>query len=109
MVRLLAPIPTPAPERLTLDGERFHYLARVLRLAEGDALEVFDGGGRAFQAKVARVGAETAELSLGAPVEQAPAPPLALVQGLPKGDKLEWVLQKGTELGATLFAPAATA
>jgi 16S rRNA (uracil1498-N3)-methyltransferase len=34
---------------------------------------------------------------------------LALVQGLPKGDKLEWVLQKGTELGATLFAPADTA
>ncbi len=109
MIRLLAPIPTPVPERLTLQGERFHYLVRVLRLGEGAALEVFDGGGRAFSARVERVGEAEAELSLGSPVARAVAPPLALVQGLPKGDKLEWVLQKGTELGATLFAPADTA
>lgn len=109
MIRLFSPVPTPAPERLVLDGERFHYLVRVLRLAEGDALEVFDGEGRAFAARVERVDASMATLRLGEQVARAAAAPLALVQGLPKGDKLEWVLQKGTELGATAFAPAATA
>jgi 16S rRNA (uracil1498-N3)-methyltransferase len=109
MVRLLVPLPSPAPKRLTLSGERFHYVAHVLRLEAGDALEVFDGQGRAFQATVARVDEAHAELALGAEVGRRLAPPLTLVQGLPKGDKLEWVLQKGTELGATAFAPAATA
>jgi len=108
LIRLLAPLPEPLPATLTLDGERFHYLVRVLRLTEGDALEVFDGAGRAFHAKVARVGEATAELSLGVAVARAAAAPLLLIQGMPKGDKLEWVLQKGTELGATRFLPADT-
>src|SRR6185503_12748343 len=79
-----------------------HYLFRVLRLRPGDALEVFDGRGNAFDAKVEAVGA----LSLG-PARAVPAPRrIAVVQGLPKADKLEWVLQKATELGATSFHPA---
>lgn len=109
MIRLLVPLPTPAPDSVELRGERHHYLVRVLRLSAGDALEVFDGQGRAFSAKVARVESESATLSLGAPVETSPAPKIAIVQGLPKGDKLEWVIQKGTELGAWAFAPAVTA
>jgi len=109
VIRLLAPLPSPLPATLTLEGERFHYLVRVLRLAEGDGLEVFDGLGRACPAKVARVGPATAELSLGEEVEQRKGAALSLIQGMPKGDKLEWVLQKGTELGATHFFPADTA
>lgn len=108
MIRLLVPIPEPAPEALEVRGERHHYLTRVLRLTAGDGLEVFDGAGRAFTAKVLSVDAEAATLSLGEPVASSTAPRIAIVQGLPKGDKLEWVIQKGTELGAWAFAPATT-
>ena len=108
MIRLLVPIPEPAPDSLEVQGERHHYLTRVLRLTVDDDLEVFDGAGRAFTAKVRSVEAERATLTLGAPVPSSAAPRIAIVQGLPKGDKLEWVIQKGTELGAWAFAPAIT-
>src|SRR5690606_34987193 len=47
-------------------------------------------------------------LSLGPASEGIGGAPLTLLQGLPKGDKLEWILQKGTELGITRFWPVAT-
>jgi 16S rRNA (uracil1498-N3)-methyltransferase len=110
MVRLLLPIPREAPPTVTVEGERFHYLARVLRLSPGDALEVFDGEGRAFPARVERLTADAAVLSLSAATTVARLRrSITVMQGLPKADKLEWILQKGTELGATAFAPVATA
>lgn len=108
MIRLLVPIPDPAPASLEIRGERHHYLTRVLRLEPGDALQVFDGEGRAFAAKVTAIEADLATVALGEPVEASRAPRIAIVQGLPKGDKLEWIIQKGTELGAWAFAPATT-
>ncbi len=106
MVRLFAPVPAEAPAELTLGEERRHYLVHVLRLQEGDALELFDGTGRAFDARVLALA--PLRLSLG-PARTLPARrALAVLQGLPKGDKLEWVLQKGTELGAAGFYPVAT-
>ncbi len=107
MNRLL--VPGAAPGALTVSGPRFHYLARVLRLDAGDALEVFDGAGQAFDATLLRVDEASAQLSLG-PARAAPSErAITVVQGLPKGDKLELVVQKGTELGVAAFAPAACA
>ncbi len=93
---------------LELSGEPFHYLARVLRVKPGDKLEVFDGRGHAFDAAVTQVSEQSLSLSLSAPRPAPAAPPLTLIQGLPKGDKLELVLQKGTELGVAAFWPVVT-
>lgn len=109
MVRLYVPLPEAPPSEVPLTGERRHYLVHVLRLAEGDALEVFDGKGRAFDARVTALNPEEVRLSLGAARSTPPQRALSILQGLPKGDKLEWVLQKGTELGATAFHPVETA
>jgi 16S rRNA (uracil1498-N3)-methyltransferase len=109
VVRLFVPLPAgAAPAELPLEAERCHYLVHVLRLGEGDTLEVFDGAGRAFEARVVQASAQAVLLALGPP-RAAPARRAASVlQGLPKGDKLELVLQKGTELGAAAFYPVAT-
>ncbi len=105
MIRLLLPHATEGEVRV--DGARLHYVSRVLRVKAGDALEVFDGAGHEFDARVTSLTETHATLQLGAP-RQAPAPrPLTLLQGLPKADKLELVLQKGTELGASGFMPVA--
>jgi 16S rRNA (uracil1498-N3)-methyltransferase len=111
MVRLLHPVPAPDAAALDVTGAGWHYLVRVLRLAPGDALEVFDGAGSRWPARVEALDAEAgrARLSLGARQEAPPPLRLALLQGLPKGDKLELVLQKATELGATTLAPVETA
>ncbi len=107
MIRLL--VPHAAAGELTVDGQRLHYLSRVLRLAVGDALEIFDGAGKRFDGRVQTLTAEAAVLRLENE-RQAPLPrSITIVQGLPKADKLELVLQKGTELGASGFVPAACA
>lgn len=105
MNRLL--VPGAAEGGVTVEGPRFHYLSRVLRLEAGDGLEVFDGTGHAFDAKLVSVGETSAQLALGPSRDAPTARAITVVQGLPKGDKLELVLQKGTELGVAAFAPAA--
>ncbi len=105
MIRLLVPRATEG--EVTVEGQRLHYLSRVLRLGAGDALEVFDGAGRRFDARVQSLTERVAVLALSNPSEAPKARAITLVQGLPKADKLELVLQKGTELGASAFVPAA--
>jgi 16S rRNA (uracil1498-N3)-methyltransferase len=107
MMRLLHSISDPPPESISVEGERFHYLAHVLRVSSGDTLEIFDGKGRAFSARIRSVEASRVVLELGGPVITAPTPRITLVQGLPKATKMEWLIQKGTELGAAAFAPVA--
>jgi 16S rRNA (uracil1498-N3)-methyltransferase len=107
MIRLLVPGATEGTH--PVEGERFHYLARVLRLEEGDLLEVFDGQGQRFDGRVVTLTDTAATLAL-TNGRVAPRPrSITIVQGLPKADKLELVLQKATELGASAFMPAACA
>lgn len=104
MIRLLAPHAAAGP--ISIDGERLHYVTRVLRLRSGDTLEVFDGKGQRFDARVESIDEQRATLSLSNPRAVPALREVLVVQGLPKGDKLELVLQKGTELGASAFLPA---
>jgi 16S rRNA (uracil1498-N3)-methyltransferase len=92
---------------MAVSGPAFHHLVRVQRLEAGATLEVFDGEGKAYPARLVAISAEAATLELGAAQDSEALSAITIVQGLPKGDKLEWVLQKGTELGATAFAPFA--
>jgi len=91
----------------TVDGGGLRHLSRVLRLGEGDELEVFDGAGRAWLARIERISAEEATLRLGTQVVRTAAPRITLAQGLAKGEKMELVIQKATELGAARIVPLA--
>ncbi|MDX2010058.1 MAG: RsmE family RNA methyltransferase [Myxococcaceae bacterium] len=104
MKRVLVPNAASGPVKLT--EARFHHLAVVQRVTVGEALEVFDGAGQVFAATVEQLGVDHLVLLLSEP-RRVPAPRrVVVVQGLPKADKLELVLQKGTELGAAAFLPA---
>jgi 16S rRNA (uracil1498-N3)-methyltransferase len=104
-LRLLVPEAASAAQPLRLDAEAFHHL-RVLRLGPGDALEVFDGKGRTWDAEVLQVERDHALVRLGTSRTPSASRQVSLIQALPKSDKLELVLQKGTELGAHAFYPA---
>jgi 16S rRNA (uracil1498-N3)-methyltransferase len=103
--RLLVPLAAGAPDPLRIDGASFHHL-RVLRVAAGDRIEVFDGRGRAWEAEVLAVERDHAVVRLGEARTAPAGRTIAIVQALPKADRLELVLQKGTELGAAAFHPA---
>ncbi|CAA9273606.1 MAG: 16S rRNA (uracil(1498)-N(3))-methyltransferase [uncultured Chloroflexi bacterium] len=94
-------------QHVPLPPETARQVATVLRLRPGDQVVLFNDGGPQWLAKLADVdrGATTVRL-----VEQQasrPSPPrgVTLCQALLKGEKMEWVLQKGTELGLAAFQP----
>ncbi|MCL2167160.1 MAG: 16S rRNA (uracil(1498)-N(3))-methyltransferase, partial [Clostridiales bacterium] len=88
-------------------GEEYRHLHQVLRLKIGDTLEVFDGKGRGFSGRLAEFDKQQAVVSLEAPVteQRDSALRVCLAQAVPKGDRMEWVVQKATELGVAAIQP----
>lgn len=92
-------------ERIVLDAEESHHLLRVLRARDGDPVEVFDGRGAAWSGTVEGSAGGAAILRVGAAIGGRTDPDFAVVihQALCRPEKLEWVLQKGTEIGVAAF------
>ncbi|MFD1066336.1 16S rRNA (uracil(1498)-N(3))-methyltransferase [Oceanobacillus locisalsi] len=96
-------------QTVKITGEDVHHITKVMRNKPGDEVICNTDDGYAARCKIIEVHDievqaeienwlnETAEL----PVE------VTVAQGIPKGDKFEWILQKGTELGAATFIPFA--
>lgn len=108
MIRIPVPAGSLQPGRSVLPPEESRRARAVLRLQPGDEVELFDGAGVAASAKIASVGEEVAVEVLEVRTAHA-APPIAIAQALPKGDKLELVIQKATELGAAAIVPFSSA
>jgi 16S rRNA (uracil1498-N3)-methyltransferase len=92
-----------------LEEAESRHAAAVLRVREGDEVEVFDGRGRAAVAMVTAVGKKEVRLRLG-PVRKIPPPAsrLVLVVAVPKGSTIEWIIEKAVELGASEVVPLLT-
>jgi len=85
---------------LSIDEHTEHHLRTVLRLRDGEAVGVTDGGGRWCLA-VAAVDASSLRLEPTSEIvaERAPSSPITVAAAMPKGDRLDWMVQKVTELG----------
>ncbi|OHB32702.1 MAG: hypothetical protein A2X84_13220 [Desulfuromonadaceae bacterium GWC2_58_13] len=106
MRRFFVPPEAFAGDEAVLPDEVTHHLKTVLRLSVGDELLLLDGLGSLFHCRLETLGKHTATaLILEHWSEQETALPVQLIQALPKGDKMELVLQKGTELGINAFSP----
>jgi 16S rRNA (uracil1498-N3)-methyltransferase len=92
---------------LIVSDEDHRYLTRVLRLGIGEPLVLFDGHGQEAEARILRIGPRALELKIETRrrVEAARRPDVTLIQGLTKGEKLEMVVQKATELGVARIIP----
>jgi 16S rRNA (uracil1498-N3)-methyltransferase len=91
-----------------LPPEAAHHAMRVLRLGDGDPVIVFDGRGGEWFARLARSGPSLrAVLETFEPADRAPPLRLTLVQSLPAADKMDWIVQKATELGVAAIRPVA--
>ena len=105
---------TFSPERLrdgrvTFDRDEAHHLARVLRLRVGDTVVASSGDGRDHTIRLESVG-DTATGTVIATIPRATESPLdvTLVQGVPKGDRMEAIVRMATELGVGRIVPALT-
>jgi 16S rRNA (uracil1498-N3)-methyltransferase len=92
---------------VTLLDEEFHHLVHVLRGKVGQRVELFDGQGASVEAVVEKLSKREAQLSLVTEVRRDGAPGISLVLGVacPKGDRLKWLVEKGTELGVAELIP----
>lgn len=96
-------------ERVEISGDEFHH-ARVVRLRDGEEIELFDGKGHAVAAVVESIGRDIAIARVLRPIDQRePDARLILAMAVIHLEKFELVLQKGTELGAAAFIPMDTA
>ena len=96
---------------VTLTSDEARHLREVLRLKPGDEVSVFNGAGKEFRCAVVQARREFAELELQEEIEAARAESplkITLAVALLKGEKLDLVVQKGTELGVNEFVPLIT-
>lgn len=105
MRRLFVPAAQLAGERVSLTAEQARHL-KVLRLLPGALLEIFDGAGARFRAELLPDGALRVTERL-AERHLPGAPEVVLAQALVKGEKLDLVVQKATELGVARIVPLA--
>ena len=90
----------------TISGNDAYHIGRSLRMAVGDEIYVSDGEGKEYLAKLTKIRDEecTAEI-ISESASSEPEMSITLYMAYPKGDKLETVIQKAVELGATRIVP----
>jgi len=105
--RLFVPPETLASQPVVLGRELAHRLGRVLGLRLGDRVVLLDNTGWEYEGEIARLARDLVEVRLvGKSLARGePATCIHLYQALLKATKIEWVLQKGTELGVSSFTP----
>ncbi len=93
--------------RVVLPESAAAHLARVLRLREGDACVLFNGDGHDYAATLASVGKRevAAEVAAATPVANESPLRIVLLQGVARGEKMDLILQKASELGVAAIVP----
>lgn len=109
MNRLYLPQAAALGQVIDLDEEVLHYLSRVLRILDQTEMWIWNGQGSDFVGQVQYLSKKTAQIQLTqGPFDRSLSElkrPVYILQGLPEGDKMDWVLEKCTELGAAGFVP----
>jgi len=105
--RLYLDIPLSEQQTITLDGERLNYIANVLRLKANTQLSIFNGRGGEHLALITAINKRSATIEVQAFSDKDTESPLSitLVQGISRGERMDFTLQKATELGVNRIIP----
>jgi 16S rRNA (uracil1498-N3)-methyltransferase len=109
MARLYCPTPITLNESFALPEAAARHV-QVLRLQPGDALSLFDGVGGAYQAQVVSMGRQVvlARVTADRPLQAVPERSVTLAVGMPANERMDWLVEKATELGVTRLVPLLT-
>jgi len=103
------PVSLPLHVGLSLDlpDDIANHLVRVMRLGVGDGCVLFNGDGQDYSAELAEVGKRNARAVITAaqPVDNESPLAITLLQGIARGEKMDMILQKSTELGVAAIVP----
>lgn len=108
--RIYQPVALSAGSVIELDSQAATHLTRVLRLKAGEELVVFNGKGGEYRARVSRVERRSAAVELLEHVDLSVESPLevVLVQGISRGERMDYTIQKAVELGVSRIVPVVT-
>ncbi len=109
MPRLHCPVPLSEGQDLALPAGPARHV-QVLRLQPGAAVTLFNGEGGEWSATVTRMGRSDVQVQVGAhhPVEREAARAVHLALGMPANERMDWLVEKATELGAASLQPLVT-
>jgi len=108
MNRFFIPLPSPTPDRLDItDPALLHRMRDVLRLKPDDVVVVFDNSGWEHEVLLEQVGPDRilGRIRRTRLCQNEPRIQVTLYQAVLKGERFEWALQKGTEVGVSVFVP----
>ena len=108
-LRFFVPAKSLQGDQVVITGEPYHHLRNVLRIKSGAILLLLDGFGQCCEVELEQLqSAQATTRVIRRWQETNRTLPITLLQALPKGDKFDLVLQKGTELGVSFFQPLET-
>jgi len=110
MTRIYQPVPLAAHSTLQLDEKASHHLARVLRANVGEAVILFNGQGGEYHATISAINKKTVQVTIHQFVKREAESSLSihLAQGISRGEKMDFVIQKAVELGVKKITPLIT-
>jgi 16S rRNA (uracil1498-N3)-methyltransferase len=107
MPRFYVPYPRIENELLRIEGDEVKHIRKVLRLKSGDEMIVFDGSGKEYEGKIIEVGSSSVEIRIQNSFisKKESHLEITLAQSLLKGEKMDYLIQKATELGVKEIIP----
>ncbi len=110
IIRIHVDLPLSPDQVMKLPAQAGEHVARVLRLGPGDALTLFNGDGSDYPATIVSVGKRETEVRVKASVPVGNESPLVLTlaQAVARGEKMDLIVQKATELGVARIVPLLT-
>ena len=108
--RFYCPIEIATGQIIELPANVAHHAARVLRLEQGDEITLFNGNGGEFSAIIARISKSGTMVEVAEQLDIERESPLniTLVQAVCASEKMDWIVQKGVELGVSRIQPIVT-
>ena len=99
--------PLRVGDEVVLPEDAAAHLLRVLRLRVGDGCVLFNGDGHDYRARLTALGKRGATVDVleATPVDNESPLRITLLQGIARGEKMDWILQKATELGVARILP----
>ena len=109
MPRFYCPSPLQPDALLNLPPQAARHV-QVLRMQPGQALTLFNGEGGEFAATVTQMGRSEVQVRIGAhqPLDRAPCRAVTLALGMPANERMDWLVEKATELGFSGLQPLMT-
>ncbi|MEP1870453.1 MAG: RsmE family RNA methyltransferase, partial [Paraglaciecola sp.] len=110
IIRIYHPHQLSVESQIILTDDATNHVSNVLRAREGQAVVLFNGDGNEYSAHLAQVNKRKVVVNVDSKLSLSIESPLDihLAQGISRGDRMEWVIQKAVELGIKEMTPLIT-